>query len=88
MIQSEEVGFEADVWAFGCIAYRLFTGTEAFDSNIEIEVFSTDEVLDNMKIDSIQFDTIHDPICKDFIQQLLIKDSENRSTFESIKKHE
>lgn len=81
MIQCEEVGVECDVWAFGCIAFRLLTGHEAFckDNLNQMKVF------DNIKQEKYSLSGIDDPVCKNLISGILKQDLKERFTINKIK---
>lgn len=83
MIQCEEVGVECDIWAFGCIAYRLFTGNEAFvnDNLNQMQVF------ENIKKEKYVLTAIESPHSKNLISGILKQDIKERLTIPKIKEH-
>lgn len=72
---------ECDVWAFGCIAYKLMTGNEAFVN----ENLNQMEVFDNIKSEKYSLSGIDDPVCKNLISGILKQDVKERFTINTIK---
>jgi len=83
MLLNDEVGTECDIWAFGCIAFRLMTGQEAFVN----ESMDQMQVFDNIKKEKYSLTEIDDDEAKNLISNILKQNVRERLTIDQIKHH-
>ena len=85
---SDNIGFQTDIWAFGCILYYLFYGVSPFKEKSEYLVFQRIRNLDiKFNITNTNIDTIS----KDLILKLLKINPEERlgsSLFKDLINHD
>jgi serine/threonine protein kinase len=75
-------GYSCDWWSFGVLAYELICGSVPFDDPNSYKLIS--------KITSanVRFPPNLDPVVKDFLQNLLVKNPKQRLNYEQIKAHQ
>lgn len=79
MLYGDEVGFEADYWALGCIIYKLITGISPFKEKSQFLVFQ------NIKNLTIKWPDSIPPSAKDLIKRLLVHKPFERIGSKNIK---
>ena len=72
MLRTNDVGAEGDLWALGCIVYKIFTGISPFDDKTQFLVFN--------KITELNYKLSYTVPCKvvNLIKSLLILDTHKR----------
>lgn len=74
MIQSQEATLASDLWALGCIIFKMLTGKVPFPGMSEMQVFP---LILARKIDWPKNQEI-DPVCRDLIEKLIQLDPLDR----------
>jgi len=80
---NDEVGVECDIWAFGCIAFRLFTGHEAFVNEHTDQM----QVFENIKKEKYSLTEIEGSEARSLISGILKNNVRDRLTIAQIKAH-
>jgi len=68
MIQSQSASMATDLWALGCIIFKMITGQVPFTGTQNYTVFPK---INNREIEWPTFMEI-DPVCRDLIDKLIV----------------
>ena len=85
MIDREKgYSYQVDIWSLGIILYKLIIGKFPFESN------NNEELFNKIKNEQIKFpeDSIISEDAKDLINEILVKDPEERSNLSEIYSHD
>ncbi|OHS96647.1 serine/threonine-protein kinase ypk [Tritrichomonas foetus] len=81
MINKENYGIEIDFWALGILMFEMLTETTPFYSSNKVKMMTAiTRFAPNLEM-------ISDPVARDLIKGLLIKNPKKRFNFNDIKKH-
>lgn len=85
LIEDDSCCMESDLWALGCICYKIYSGKTPFYDQSEFLIFQ------NIKQGRFTSKLACDEVAKDFIMQLLQKRRQDRlgagNDYERLKKH-
>lgn len=82
---SSMVGPEVDVWAAGVTAVELLTGAMPFDDRRNTRCPGVETVIRSILLDKYRYEG--DPLCADFIAELLTKDPKRRLRADEMLTH-
>jgi len=85
VVNFEPIGYPTDMWAVGVITYVLLSGLSPFMGDTDLETMANVTIAEYDYEDEA-FDSISEE-AKDFIDRLLIKDKDRRSTAEQCLRH-
>lgn len=78
MLKFEDVSYEVDLWALGCIIYQMIAGEVPFKEKTEFLVYQ------KMLSGKIEFSEKFDEVSKDLVKQLLRLNPEERIGSEGV----
>lgn len=83
LLLNNEVNPSCDIWAFGCIMYRMYTGYDAFPSD------SVNPMVTFKKIENVEqnINAVDNEDVREVLKGILVKDPRNRWDIDSIKSH-
>lgn len=85
IVNYEQLGLEADMWSIGVITYILLSGASPFLGDTQQETLGNISAM-NYDFDEEFFSTTSD-LAKNFIRQLLVKDTRKRMTIQDALNH-